>query len=335
MTDDQKRIQLVERLAERFEKGGRAAVVERASERLTDPHPRQEEGPAPGPSTPGDRGAGKVAGHPEDDAADLRQSGDARRPAFRAPRTRYAELDLDALRTAGYVTPTSARSRITEEFRVIKRPLLLNAFSTRDGAPVRNGHVIMITSAVAGEGKTFVTINLAMSIALERDLNVLVIDTDVVKQDLTRRLGIESKEGLVDLLLDERLDVGDVLVRTNVPNLSLVSAGHNHPQSTELLASRRMANLVEEMASRYSDRVILIDTPPVLESTEPASLALHVGQIAMIVEADRTGRKTIDQAVSALNTTTNASFILNKTSRRLPWDHYGGYYGSYGKSRTD
>lgn len=334
MTDDQKRIQLVERLAERFEKGDRAGVVERASERLAGSEPRQEEAVAPEPPGPAGRDADTAHRHPEHGAASRAQPGDGTHRAFRPSPARYAELDLDALRGAGYVTPTSARSRITEEFRVIKRPLLLNAFSSRDGRPARNGHVIMVTSAVGGEGKTFATINLAMSIALERDLNVLVIDTDVVKQDLTKRLGVESKEGLVDLLLDERLDVGDVLIRTNVPNLSIVTAGHNHPQSTELLASRRMANLVEEMASRYSDRVILIDTPPILESTEPASLALHVGQIVMIVEADRTGRKTLDEAVSALNTPTNASFVLNKTSRRLPWDRYGGYYGSYGKDRT-
>jgi len=223
------------------------------------------------------------------------------------------ELDLRTLASAGYLDPEDPESLIVNEFRKIKRPLI-QACQGKLAAPVAHANRIMVTSSVPGEGKTFVSLNLALSVAMERDSTVLLIDADTTRRGLSRLLGIGSNSGLLDLLGGNRVGVGDVLLRTNVERLTLLPAGQPRRHATELLASEAMELIVEELASRYADRILIFDAPPLLGAPEPAVLATHMGQIIVIVEADKTTQKVVTNALAAVQSCPVVTTILNKTS---------------------
>jgi receptor protein-tyrosine kinase len=235
-----------------------------------------------------------------------------------------ANIDLQALGRSGYVVPGAGRSKIVEEMRAIKRPLLLNAFEPSHPATGRD-HVIMVTSTQPNEGKTFVATNLAMSIASEKGLNVLLVDADVVRRDIPTRLGFHAEYGFLDLLQNNDLSIQDVLVRTNVPNLTVLPSGDHVAEATELLSSPQMKSLMSDLATRYSDRVIIIDTPPVLMSSEAGVLASHVGQVVMVVEANETSERDVSQALSLISSCNNISLILNKVTDQMANERYGAY----------
>lgn len=237
-------------------------------------------------------------------------------------------IDFGRLRSIGMVTPFGARSRIDEEFRIIKRPLLLRAFAKGADA-VRNGHLIMITSARPGEGKTFSAVSLAMSIASEPDLNVLLVDADVVRPKVPAVLGLSADRGLVDLIADETLDMSDVLIRTNAENLTIMPAGRPHHLATELLASERMARIVQDMAERYRDRVIIFDSPPTLASSVPGVLALHVGQVVFVVEAERTSESAISAGLSMVSACKHVGLVLNRIRPSGMREELYSYYYAY------
>lgn len=238
-------------------------------------------------------------------------------------------IDLDALIAKGMITPRGDRSRMTEEYRIIKRPLLSQAFATGEDA-VKDGNLIMVTSAIPGEGKTFTSVNLAMSIAKERDLYVLLVDADLSRPSVMKTLGAKADRGFVDLLEDESLNVSDVLARTSIPNLSIIPAGRSHPMGTELLASERAGQVIGEIARRYRNRVIIFDTAPVLASSEGGALVKHVGQILLVVEYERTRNSEVVGALDMLDTCDNISLMLNKARTRLASGQFGSaYYGKY------
>jgi protein-tyrosine kinase len=243
-------------------------------------------------------------------------------PSGRGKSKHFAKIDLKRLRSKGFVTPEGGRSKIVEEFRAIKRPLLRRAFE--DDAHGRN-HVIMVVSSKPSEGKTFCSINLAMSIASERGLNVLLVDGDVIKADLPDVMGFKAKQGFLDVLVDKNVDIQDVLVRTNVPNLTILPSGRSQDHATELLSGPGMSSLVSDIATRYSDRVIVINAPPVLVSSEAAVLATHAGQIVMVVEADKTSKRDVALALAQMEGTDKISFVLNKVTDRRVTDRYGAY----------
>src|SRR5215831_18966779 len=176
-------------------------------------------------------------------------------PASLKGPARRAEIDLAQLSVRGYITPDTTKSQTADEFRVIKRPIIRNAVG-KGSAKTRNRNLVMVTSALPGEGKTFTAVNLAMSVAMELDNTVLLVDGDVAHPTLPGLLGIPTEPGLLDLLTRDNIDVADALVRTNVAKLSVIPAGARQRRSTELLASEQMAALLRELASRYSDRII-------------------------------------------------------------------------------
>lgn len=256
------------------------------------------------------------------------QAPDAAGPApdTRSP-TRKVELDLVRMRETGMVTAASGRTSLLEDFRIIKRPLLKRAFA--DTAGVGNpGNLIMLTSSLPGEGKTYCAINLAMSIAMELDHTVLLVDADVARPSILRTLGLPAQRGLMDLLVDDKLDVSDVLLRTNVDTLSILSAGTSTPRATELLASSTMASLVNEIASRYPDRIVIFDSPPLLLTSEARALASHMGQIVVVVEAQKTTQHALGEALRQLEGYANVNLIYNKT-RDIPGieETYDYHYG--------
>lgn len=241
--------------------------------------------------------------------------------------TRRVELDLNRMRETGMVTAASGRTRLLEDFRVIKRPLLQRAFAERaeGGQP---GNLIMVTSSLPGEGKTYCAINLAMSIAMELDHTVLLVDADVARPSVLRSLGLPAHRGLMDMLVDDKLDMADVMLRTNIDTLTILPAGTTTPHATELLASSAMSNLVDEIANRYSDRIVIFDSPPLLLTSESRVLASHMGQIVMVVEAQTTTQHAVKEALNQLTDCPNVNLIYNKT-RDFPGieETYDYHYG--------
>lgn len=237
------------------------------------------------------------------------------------------QIDLTRLEATGIITPESPRSKIADEFRILKRPLLANARGA-SGIPVARGNLIMVTSSVPGEGKSFVSVNLAMSIAMEVDSTVLLVDGDVIAPGVPQVLGLPPAKGLVDLLTDQNLDVGDVLLRTNVPRLSLLPAGTANERASELLASAAMMELLDELSSRYTDRIILFDSPPLLPSTESRVLASKMGQIVMVVEADQTPQSKVKSALATIESCPVVQLVLNKVAESELGAYYGYHYGA-------
>lgn len=234
-------------------------------------------------------------------------------------------LDLDALAKTGLLTPRGERNHMSEEYRAIKRPLIQYAQTHRD-KPNERANLIMITSAVPGEGKTFTSVNLAMSIAKERDINVVLIDADLSRPAVAPRLQVPEQTGLTDLLENPNLSIPDVLLRTNVPNLSLILAGRAHALGTELLASERAVALIDEIGRRYPNRIIIFDTSPVLASNEVGALSTQVGQIIMVVEAEKTTELEVKGALDVLSGCENVSLLLNKTRTRFGSGRFSNYY---------
>lgn len=236
--------------------------------------------------------------------------------------SKVVNIDLAALAASGYLTPETPRARIADEFRVVKRPLLAHmaASANQSGA-----NLLMVSSSLPGEGKTFVSINLAISMAMELDKTVLLVDADVSRPSVLKRLGLPQAPGLLDLLTDPAVGVSDVMLRTNIPKLSLLPAGRPQGRATELLASDAMGRLLEELSTRYADRILLFDTPPLLPSTESRVLATHMGQVVLVVEADHTPHKTVEQALATIEQCPAVRLLLNKISR----SEVGSYYGYY------
>jgi protein-tyrosine kinase len=269
--------------------------------------------------------AGEAAGAPPVAASAAQAS-----PSDISRRSRMVDIDLAALGAAGYITPEAKRSQLADEFRVLKRPVITNAQGP-SAAKVPRANCVMVASALPGEGKSFVALNLALSIASEVDSTVLLVDADVANPNVIKRLHLPAARGLLDLLTDQSLDLSDVLLRTNVEKLSLLPAGSAHRRATEMLASATMAELVQQMSSRYPDRILVFDSPPLLATTEARVLASHMGQIVMVVEADVTTHGAVLKALETVENCPIVLMVLNKAERTAVGSYYYGYgYGMYG-----
>ena len=244
--------------------------------------------------------------------------------------SQFQSINLARLHRMGVVAPDAEKSQIAEEFRIIKRPLIANAFG-QGAARVKNGNMIMITSSLPGEGKSFCAINLAISMAMEMDRTVLLIDADVAKPRVPEYLGIHADLGLLDVLQDKNLKLSDVMIKTDIAKLTILPAGRTYKRATELLASDAMTRLVEDIGNRYPDRIILFDSPPLLATSEASVLATHMGQIVMVVEAERTSQEAVREALSHIQSCEVVNMLLNKATPTPGADYYYGYYGSYGK----
>jgi protein-tyrosine kinase len=240
------------------------------------------------------------------------------------------EIDLSKLAAAGFVMPDRPRAIIAEEFRVIKRPLLANV-SGSSARPMRNANLIMVTSALPGEGKSFTALNLAMSIAMERERTVLLVDADVARPTMPTLMGLKEQKGILDVLEDKSLQLSDVLLRTNVDKLNLLMAGTAHPHATELLASEAMARLLNEMSQRYADRIIIFDSPPLLMTTESRVLATHMGQIVFVVQAEESLQSAVKEALATIEACPVKSIVLNQARNIDPVVYGYGYGYGYGR----
>lgn len=243
--------------------------------------------------------------------------------------SQWVEIDLDALAAAGIVSPNAPRSQIADQFRVIKRPLITNA-TGKGAAVIANGNLIMVTSALPGEGKSFTAINLAMSMATELDLTVLLVDADVGRPSVMKLLGLPAGPGLLDLVVDASRDLSEMLLKTNINKLTILPSGTPHPRATELLASEAMTSLISDMATRYADRIIIFDSPPLLLATESRVLASHMGQIVMVVQAEKTRQTDVMQALATIERCPVKLMLLNQARTMANGGYEDGYGYGYG-----
>jgi protein-tyrosine kinase len=247
---------------------------------------------------------------------------------------RFCEIDLAHVRQRGYLVPDIGRTQLAHEMRRIKRPLLLNIQRARakidsgeDEREAPPANLIMITSALPGEGKTFTAINLAMSIAAEVDRRVLLVDADVARGDVSRQLGIPPARGLSDLIQESSHLTEDAVLTSNVERLSILPAGAPNDHVDELFASKMMAVVTRALAEADPNRVVIFDASPLLATTEAAVLARHMGQTVMVVEAGRTPQDAVAQAVAQLEGCHNVSLVLNKATGKDSGYGYGYGYG--------
>ncbi|MGH9875219.1 MAG: AAA family ATPase [Pyrinomonadaceae bacterium] len=242
--------------------------------------------------------------------------------------TRKVEVNFATLDKLGIVTPKSPNRRIEEELRIIKRRLLINVIGF-GGKVVDLANVIMVTSSVPAEGKTFLSINLAFSIAKEFDRTALLVDVDTASRGVTRILGLDSSIGFTNLISRSDLDLADVICTTNIERLKVIPSGNRLRDMTEHLASHRTGLIVKDLAGRYRDRIVVIDCPPLLATTETCVLARMVGQIVVVVEAARTRQSDLLTALSLLDETKVIGLVLNKTAERYETNYYENYRGLY------
>jgi protein-tyrosine kinase len=244
------------------------------------------------------------------------------------------ELVLDRGRLASYgiTVPSSARSRTVEEFRLVKRNLMTQFSQGDSSTDQRSSRVIMVTSARPGEGKTFISLNLALAFASERDVKALLVDVDTQHSTLQTILGISTEQGIVDVLAGN-CELSEVLIQTNILNFMVLPSGRGGPHVPELFSSNKMAILIGEMTRRFADRYIIIDTPPCMASSDAAALAPVVGQIVFIVEAHHTQQVEIEASLSMLSACPRISLLLNK-SDTMAGEHFGSYeYYYYSQDR--
>lgn len=239
---------------------------------------------------------------------------------------RRIEIEMGALRNAGFLAPEEEERVIVDQYRQIKRPLIAHALGRR-ATKLKDGRLILITSAMSGDGKTFTCINLALSIARERDLSVLLVDADVAKSHVSRLFGAESELGLLDLLQEgSELSVNDVILGTNIEGLSVLTAGENNPHATELLSSNRMESLIKILLEQDPNRIIIFDSPPLLATSESRVLATLAGQVVLVVHAGQTPQHAVSSAIDMVDESKALNLVLNQAR------HAGGgeYYGTYG-----
>ena len=261
--------------------------------------------------------------------------GKSRSQNLPATMSREFEIDFERLKQFGFISPDGRRSRVSEEFRLIKRRLMQRmSLKARNKRKQRGReHVILVTSSRPSEGKSFIATNLALSIILDEGLNVMLVDADVARPSISNIFGLRNDlPGLTDLLLGQEGRLSDVLLRESNLPLSFLAAGGAVDSATDLFGGDDMRQLVTDIASRYTDRIIIFDAPPLLASTEPVALAEHAGQTVLVVDAERTSRAAIDSALDLLETDQNVNLVLNKTTVRNRTEQFGSYYEAYNQA---
>jgi exopolysaccharide/PEP-CTERM locus tyrosine autokinase len=247
-------------------------------------------------------------------------------PIARPVAGRLAPINRSELGEAGFILPDAAPNALAEEFRIVKRQLLLNALGGQGTTPVRNGRAILVASAEPDEGKTFCSVNLALSLAREKNIDVLLVDADFAKPEILSTLGIEGGPGLVDAVHDASIDVEFCIIRTDLANLSVLPAGRAFNETTELLASERMRIVFERLLSNPS-RMVIFDSSPALAASTASVLATLAGQVMMVVRADVTGENELREALGLLSGCEHLSLLLNAVQLAPHGRRFGDYYG--------
>jgi exopolysaccharide/PEP-CTERM locus tyrosine autokinase len=255
---------------------------------------------------------------------------------FEQPEARV-EFNQGALRDAGLIAPDYHERALADQYREIKRPLIANAYGRRV-TQIEQGNLIMVTSAVPGEGKTFTSINLALSIAQEQDHTVLLVDADVAKPHISNIFGLTEMSGLLDLVEDKDRVPESLVLTTDIDGLSILPAGQPRENATELLSSSRMDHVVTALANRYPGRLVLFDTPPLLETSEANAITDLAGQVVLVVKAEDTSHGAVMSALHQLHNDQAVNLVLNQSRVESSKGNYGyghNYGYGYGQQNTN
>jgi protein-tyrosine kinase len=254
-------------------------------------------------------------------------------PEDAAALARRLPVDLNALRASGYLPDKEKERQFADQYRRIKRPLIEKALS--GSAAAGEPRIIMVASAVPGDGKTFTSINLALSMALERDISVLLVDSDVSKQHISGIFGLDRQKGLLDALVDESLDAESMVVPTNIRGLAILPAGRRVEGTAELISSNRMRHIATSLCVRSPRRILLLDSPPLLITNEGRALVKIAGQVVLVVRAGKTPRHAVQAAIDLFEPGQAGGLILNQVTAGLTEGYYGyGTYGTYGDAAS-
>lgn len=239
-----------------------------------------------------------------------------------------ASVDAVALERTGMVDWSRTRSRISEEFRLVQRQIIRSAFGP--GAEPGFSNLLLVTSARPGEGKSFISANLAGSVARQGDNHVLLIDADSKRSSMCDSLGLAQARGLLDLAANSKLDPAPLIVKTPIERLSILPVGRERERSAELFSTKAMTRLIQSLGRRYADRLLILDAPPCLSTSDPAALAPVVGQILFVVEADRTQREEVEASLDLIQACPTITMVLNKqqVSSRYTFGARSSYYAS-------
>lgn len=244
---------------------------------------------------------------------------------------RQMQLDRDRLRREGALPPADDERQLAEQYRRIKRPLVAYALTATEDTPLASRHIIVVASAIPGEGKTFTAVNLAISLAQEKDVSVLLVDSDIAKPHVSQLFGLRGERGLFDALSDPNVEVESLIVDTDIPGLSFLPAGVAYDGAAELLASHRMNAIMQQVVMRETRRLVVIDSPPLLLTNESRELVNIAGQIVLVVRADSTEQQAVMEAVQLIPEGKNVGLILNQVDPRSQDVQFYGY-GRYGNN---
>jgi protein-tyrosine kinase len=250
-----------------------------------------------------------------------------------AKNNKILAIDSAAMRANGYLPEMAMDRQFAEHYRQIKRPLVEKALSANSRGDELDSRVIMVTSALPGEGKTFTCINLAFSLARERDMSVLLVDADILKPHVSEIFGVKQDAGLMDALVDEKLAIESLVMSTNVKGLSILPAGRLAEGAAELLVSNRMRQVLRRLLTENSRRIILLDSPPILATSEGRALTKVAGQLVLVVRAGQTLQAAVKGVLAEVDPSRMAGIILNDARLTLTETFYG--YGSYGTQKND
>lgn len=242
-------------------------------------------------------------------------------------RGREQHIDREHLRAQGLIVPEGSVTALLEEFRIVKRQLLLQAADLRRQGVGPSAQRVLVCSPHSGEGKTYCSVNLALSIAAERENEVLLVDADFAKPTVLSTLGLQGGPGLMDALTDPAADVADFVIRTDIPGLSVLPAGHATNADSEHLNSSRTPLVLDRLTEGAPQRMVIFDSPPALAAAPAAELAKFVGQAVMIVRADSTGQGSLEDAISLLSGCPNIQLLLNAVQFSPSGRRFGSYYG--------
>lgn len=315
MTVDPRSDHLIERAAARLTAGTLAPPEQGVAV------PTRIEGPVPmpQPSSEAVRTQGAPQGAPPGAQAAARSAADAQPPAV-------AVITLAEMERAGLVVGRTARTRISEEYRIVVGRVMRATWGEGEADGLRN--LLMITSARPGEGKSFTALNLAASIANTGADKVLLVDADSKPRSISLQLGLAERRGFLDLVADPRLSPASVVLQTAIPSLSILPIGTR--QAGEANSSPSITPTIERLGRTYPNHLVILDAPPCLSTSDPHTIAAHVGQVVMVVEAERTQRSEVEAALDLVRVCPNITVLLNKV-KLTSSNTFGAYdyYGSY------
>jgi exopolysaccharide/PEP-CTERM locus tyrosine autokinase len=252
-------------------------------------------------------------------------------PMDHAVAAKQLTVDLNALRARSYLPEERMDRQFADYYRQIKRPLIEKALAAKTSTTSLDARIIMLSSALPGDGKTFTSINLALSMARERDLSVLLVDADIPKPNVSEIFGVQSEPGLADALVDDDLRIESLLMGTNIRGLTLLPSGRPVDGAAELLTSDRMRQLLASLLAHNPRRLILLDSPPLLATSEARALLNVAGQVVLVVRAGQTPQHAVREAIALCDERQAGGVVLNQGYVAKSEGYYG--YGTYGQDR--